>query len=70
MPVTAECVLAELGQGTIPSMAAGCCGKALLAYEIIDMKVMFGARNGTHFSIDIKEEIILVSADTVQAHFQ
>lgn len=31
---------------------------------------MFGPRNGTRFSIDIKEEIILVLADTAQAHFQ
>lgn len=34
------------------------------------MKVAFGARNGTHFSIDIKEEIVLVSVDTAQTHFQ
>lgn len=38
--------------------------------EITDMKAVFGARNGTHFSIDIKEEIILVSVDIAQTHFQ
>lgn len=44
--------------------------KVSWAHEITDMKVVFGARNGTHLSIDIKEEIILVSVDTAQAHFQ
>lgn len=57
-------------RGPIPLVAAGCSSKSLLGHEITDMKAVFGARNGTHFSIDIKEEIILVSVDTEQAHFQ